>query len=273
MRYAAENLPYLCQMGSFTPALRESLFSFRVFHDTNMWGSTHIISYMNTLRNKENAQDLYSHLLSDFDEYLFSYLKKFVELYPNENRILQRVTLGLRSLGPFNDLKKDHWVDGVFGYYLFSGSRKANETDTLVDFFDDPTRSKEFTRTGETYAAAALAGFNGILFESLPGPTYGYTIPEPIWEDADNNDPELLSIQFFVTSCCYLHQLLDRSSHSPELIAFIQSGKFKRTYGGVVFQPQQLSWSYRLEEDLILKVLQASEAYLKVSRVSPAHLR
>ena len=82
---------------------------------------------------------------------------------PNEGDTLRIVLFGLpRPPRKHNFME---WGMGVFSRRLFS---LAYEAEVLVDFFDDPLRSREFVRTGVTYAAAALAGFHAIFSASYP---------------------------------------------------------------------------------------------------------
>ena len=75
---------------------------------------------------------------------------------------------------------------------------------------------------------------------------------------------KLTVVLFFNTGCYYLPKLLDRASHSPELIAVIQSGKFQNTYGKGVFPPKLSTVSHHYDQDKIDRVVEAFEAYLRV---------
>jgi hypothetical protein len=112
---------------------------------------------------QENAHDIYAHHLPDFDQYILSAMKK-ENMCPNEGLALQIALIGLSRDPPRTGDIIMNWDLGVFGSRFFSCTQEKE----LVEFFDNPLRSQEFCRTGATYAAAALAGFDEIFSESHP---------------------------------------------------------------------------------------------------------
>ena len=115
---------------------------------------------------QDKSQNIYTHHLADFDQYILSAMKK-KEMCPNEGDTLQIVLLGF----PYKQSELGHsfsisWSTGILGRDFFVCTGK--EEDLLVDFFNNPLRSGEFVRTGATYAAAALAVLYEIFSESCP---------------------------------------------------------------------------------------------------------
>lgn len=78
-------------------------------------------------------------------------------------------------------------------------------------------------------------------------------------------------INFFNTACHYLPQLLNRASYSPELIVFIQSGKFQNTYGKKIFPLHHARVTRDYNRAVIAQVVQACEAYVTVGELFSVH--
>jgi hypothetical protein len=106
---------------------------------------------------QDNSQDIYAY------QYIFSAMEK-KKMRPNEGNSLQIVFLGLShndsepKIGEF-DTGLSEGVVGVFGRNIFVFEHEG----VFVDFFDNLLRSREFVRTGATYAAASLAGLTEIF--------------------------------------------------------------------------------------------------------------
>jgi hypothetical protein len=80
----------------------------------------------------------------------------------------------------------------------------------------------------------------------------------------DDFGDALAAVDFFNTACYYLHQLLSRASHSPELVALIQSGHFQNTYGKNIFPPKHSKVTNNYDRAVIAQVVQACDAYITV---------
>ena len=115
---------------------------------------------------QDESQNIYTHHLASFDQYILSAMER-KGMCPNKGDTLQIVLLGLpykpSELGNSFSIT---WSTGVLGRDFFVCTDK--EEDLLVDFFNNPLRSREFVCTGTTYAAAALAVLYEIFSESCP---------------------------------------------------------------------------------------------------------
>jgi len=144
---------------------------------------------------------------------------------------------------------------------------------TILQFFSDTRRSKDYALSGTRYAAASLTCLKNICGEIICKAAHDqenqsqcvHLFYSPYTDKWPFAHPSKHFVVTVCVGCVYLPQLLARSNATSELIEFLRGGHFERAYAnynyhtlaGVKFDNFEM-------EELVPNVLKAIQTYLQV---------